>query len=306
MSSSIELSGVIPAVATPLTKDGHPDLDTLQEHIQTLEADGCTGVLLMGTTGEGPSLGLEERTAIIREGRLAAGSMRVLAGTGCAGLADTMHLTRRAFDLGVDAVLIVPPFYYKNISDQGLEAYYRHVLEGAVPEDGSVLLYHIPQVTQVPISVDLLGDLVAHDPSRVVGIKDSSGDLAHLQALCELGPRLRVFTGNDSHFLSALQFGAAGCITAVTNAFAPLAVAVLRAYNAGEDAETAQKMLTAVRTILGDYQPFAASIKYLLGTRYGPKGWNVRAPLEPLPLEKQKALMVQLSDLDLSGWIDWL
>jgi 4-hydroxy-tetrahydrodipicolinate synthase len=306
MSNSTELSGVIPAVATPLTKDDRPDLETLQEHIQTLEGEGCTGVLLMGTTGEGPSLGLEERTAIIREGRLAAGSMKVLAGTGCASLADTLHLTRRAFDLGVDAVLIVPPFYYKNITDQGLEAYYRHVLEAAVPEDGSVLMYHIPQVTQVPISVSLLGGLVAHDPERVVGIKDSSGDLVHLKVLCELDPRLRVFTGNDSHFLSALQFGAAGCITAAANAFAPLVVEVLRAHNAGEDAETAQTMLTAVRTVLGDYQPFAASIKFLLGTRYGPKGWNVRSPLEPLPLEKQKALMHQLSALDLSKWIDWI
>jgi 4-hydroxy-tetrahydrodipicolinate synthase len=306
MSSNIELSGVIPAVATPLTKGGHPDIEILQEHIQSLEADGCTGVLLMGTTGEGPSLGQWERKAIIREGRLAAGSMKVLAGTGCASLADTLYLTRSAFDLGVDAVLIVPPFYYKNVSDRGLEVYYRRVLELAVPEDGSVLMYHIPQVTQVPISVELLGDLVAHDRERVVGIKDSSGDLAHLRTLCELDPRLRVFTGNDSHFLSALQFGAAGCITAATNAFAPIAVEVLRAYNAGEDAETAQKMLTTVRTILGDYQPFAASIKYLLGKRYGPNGWNVRSPLEPLPLEKRKTLMDRLSSLDLSKWIDWI
>jgi len=306
MNREIELSGVFPAAATPLTVDDRPDFEALKQHIQTLGAEGCSGVLLMGTTGEGPSLGLEERISILREGRLAAGSMKVLAGTGCANLADTIHLTRRAFDLGADAVLVVPPFYYKNPPDQGLSTYYRRLLKAAVPEDGSILLYHIPQVTQVPISRELLGELVAHDPKRVVGIKDSSGDLQHLRSLCEQEPRLRIFTGNDSHLLSALQFGAAGCITAAANVFAPLAVEVLRAFNAGEDAEGIQAVLTEARAILGDFQPFAASIKSLLATRYGTEGWNVRPPLVPLPRDRQRVLLDRLSALDLSEWIDWL
>jgi len=306
MRDGFDLSGVIPAVATPLTEDDQPDLETLRRHIQILEKDGCSGVLLMGTTGEGPSLGLEERETIIREGKLAAGSMKVVAGTGCASLADTKHLTRRSFELGSDAVLIVPPFYYKNVSDAGLLAYYRRLLEEAVPEDGIVLLYHIPQMSHVPISSDLLQGLIAHDPTRVAGIKDSSGDLDHLMAICEAKPGLRVFTGNDSHLLSALQCGAAGCITAATNAFAPLAVSVFRAFTEGKDAARPQAKLSQVREVLGDYLPFAASIKHLLAKRYGPQGWTVRPPLTMLPAPAQKTLMRRLSALDLSEWIDWI
>jgi 4-hydroxy-tetrahydrodipicolinate synthase len=306
MLNGSELSGVMSAVATPLANDDRPDLEALQLHLKSLEGDGCSGVLLMGTTGEGPSLGLDERKTIIREGRRAAGSMKVIAGTGCASLTETVELTRCAFDFGADAVLVVPPFYYKNLSVQGLYTYYIRLLEVAVPEDGSVLLYHIPQVTQVPITHELLQELVVRDPIRISGVKDSGGDLANTRMLCEHEPRLRVFTGHDSQFLSALSLGAAGCITAVANAFAPLAVEVLRAFNAGEDAEGPQAMLSEVREILGDYQPFAASIKYLLSVRYGPKGWNVRPPLMPLPAEPQDSLMRRLSALDISKWIDWL
>lgn len=306
MQNGFDLSGVIPAVATPLTEDDQPDLDMLQRHLHSLEQEGCSGVLLMGTTGEGPSFGLDERETIIREGKSAAGSMKVLAGTGCASLADAKHLTRRAFELGVDAVLVAPPFYYKDVSDAGLLAYYGRLIKEAVPEDGPVLLYHIPQITHVPISFGLLDALGAKSPAPVAGIKDSSGDLTHLMALCKREPQLRVFTGNDSHFLSALQCGAAGCITAASNAFAPIAVAVFRAFNEGVDATHHQSKLSEVREVLGGFQPFAASIKHLLARRYGSKGWSVRPPLLPLAPSKQQELMQQLVALDLSEWIDWI
>ena len=306
MHNRFDLSGVIPAVATPLSEDDQPDLEMLQRHLHSLEEDGCSGVLLMGTTGEGPSFGLDERETIIREGKSAAGSMKVLAGTGCASLTDTKHLTRRAFELGVDAVLVAPPLYYKDVSDAGLLAYYRRLIVEAVPEDGPVLLYHIPQMTHVPISLALLDDLAAQSDAPVAGIKDSSGDLTHLMALCEREPQLRVFTGNDSHFLSALQCGAAGCITAASNAFAPLAVAVFRVFNEGKDAAQLQDKLSEVREVLGAFQPFAASIKHLLAKRYGSKGWSVRPPLLPLTPRKQQELMQQLAALDLSEWIDWI
>lgn len=306
MRSSFDLTGVIAAVATPLTADDQPDLDTLRRHLGALEQDGCSGVLLMGTTGEGPSLGLDERQAIIGAGISAAGSMKVLAGTGCASLSDTKQLTRRAFELGVDAVLVVPPFYFKDVSEAGLLSYYRHLLEEAVPEDGAVLLYHIPQVTQVPISFDLLRSLTTESPARVAGVKDSSGSLSHLLELCEREPRLRIFTGEDAHFLSALQHGAAGCITAAANAFAPLAVAVLRSFQEGKDASGLQGKLSQVRAVLDGFRPFASSIKHLMSIRYGAGGWSVRPPLMPLALDMQEELMRRLSALELSEWIDWM
>ena len=306
MRSSFDLTGVFAAVATPLTEEDKPDLQTLQRHLHCLEEEGCSGALLMGTTGEGPSLGLAEREAIIQEAKPAAGSMKILAGTGCASLADTVHLTRRAFELGADAVLVVPPFYYKQVSEDGLLAYYQRLLDEAVPADGALLLYHIPQVTQVPISSGLLQGLIAHAPARVAGIKDSSGDFANMTALCEQAPQLCIFTGDDTLLLRALQCGAAGCITAVVNAFAPLAVDVFRTFHEGKDAAQLQEKLSEVRSVLDGFRPFTSSIKHLLARRYGAKGWSVRPPLMPLSSEKQQALMRQLSALELSEWIDWL
>jgi len=111
-----EIKGVIPAVVTPLNGDGALNLKNLELHIQTLRAEGCHGVLLMGTTGEGPSFALGERMAVFEAGIQAAGNMPVLAGTGCASLSDTATLTRGAFELGVQGVVVIPPFYFKNVS----------------------------------------------------------------------------------------------------------------------------------------------------------------------------------------------
>jgi 4-hydroxy-tetrahydrodipicolinate synthase len=306
MRSFDDLAGVIPAVATPLSADDRPNLPILKRHLWSLEQEGCSGVLLMGTTGEGPSLGLQERVDLLREARSAAGKMKIIAGTGCASLEDTKYLTRQAFDLGADAVLVVPPFYFKNVGEEGLLAYYQRLLDEAIPSDGALLLYHIPQVSQIPIPFGLLRGLLARDSRRVAGVKDSSGDLIHLQQLCQEWPDLRVFTGSDDHLLSALQCGGAGCITAAANAFAPLAVAVYHAFIEGDDADRLQDKLTQVRDTLDDYRPFAASIKHLLARRYGPEGWFVRPPLTPIASDKGQEMVARLSALDLSQWIDWM
>jgi 4-hydroxy-tetrahydrodipicolinate synthase len=247
-----------------------------------------------------------ERIDVIQAGVEAAGELVVLAQTGCANLTETIALTRSAYEIGADATVIVPPFYYKNVTTQGLFAYYQRVLAEAFPEDGKLLLYHIPQVTHVPASHALLERLEAFKPEWVVGIKDSSADLEHLMRLCKDFPHLHVMSGTERLFLKGLEAGASGCITAPSNLFAPLSVAVYHAFLNRQRAEELQAVLTSARSILEKYAPFPAPIKYLLSQRYQNEGWEVRPPLEPLNRAKQAALKNELARSEFYEWIPWL
>lgn len=298
MVSKQDLGGVVPAVATPL-KDGELHLANLKLHLRQLAEDGSCGVLLMGTTGEGPSLSLAEREAIVEAGREYAGDMMLMAGTGCASLAETITLTRRAFESGAEAVVVVPPFYFKSVSEEGLLTYYRALLDEAIPGGGLLVLYHIPQVSGVPISFDLLEKLLAVDSERVAGIKDSSGDIEHSRALCRKFPDLRVFVGDDKLLHEGLKAGAVGSITAGGNVLAALAAAVYKVYQDGQDATPYQDQLTAARSVLDGFTPFPASVKSLLAARYGSDGWDVRPPLTPLPEAERAALLSSLAELGL-------
>jgi 4-hydroxy-tetrahydrodipicolinate synthase len=228
--------------------------------------------------------------------------MVTIAATGCASLSDTLILTRFAFEAGADAVLVIPPFYYKNPHLEGLVTYYRAILEEAVPKNGTLLLYHIPQVTQVPISMELVERLMEAAPGKLAGIKDSGGDLVYQRELCESFPMLQIFAGSDSHLLESLRFGSAGCITACANVLAPLNVAVYNAFMQNQsEADALQERLTAARAVLEKYMPFPPAIKYLLSYRYGTSGWEPRAPLVPLKPAEQTNLLGDLKATDLSN-----
>ena len=234
MRDLTRIQGVVTAVLTPVDRQGNPDLDRLERHLRQLERDGSDAVLMMGTTGEGPSFSVSERETVLEAAAQAAGKMQVMAQTGCASLVDTLSLTRHAFTLGLQAVTIMPPFFFKGVSDEGLYAYYSRVLDEAVPAWGKLMLYHIPQVTQVPISIRLVEMLLEKDESRIAGIKDSAGDISHLRDYCVHFPRLSVFTGNDQLILEALKVGAAGCVTGVVNLFAAMAGEIIRAFSSGD------------------------------------------------------------------------
>lgn len=307
MDKRASLRGVIPALVTPLTMDGKFNQGNYENHINTIASEGCNGIVVLGTTGEGPSFGLDERKKIIKVAVKASGEMLTIAATGCASLTDTLELTSHAFASGADAVLVLPPFYFKNLPHDGLVSYYRRLMEEAVPEDGQLLLYHIPQVTQVSITFELLESLLEIAGDKVAGVKDSSGDIQHLQKLCERFPQLQIFAGNDRHLLSGLKFGTAGCITAGVNVLAPLNVAVYEAYQKQQgDFETLQEKLTAGRTVLEKYMPFPATMKFLLSRRYKTQGWEVRPPLQPLTPREQKTLLTELNQVDITEWLPWL
>ena len=290
--------GVIVAAVTPFTLDDRPDLNNLQLLIQTLYREGVDGILLLGTTGEGVSLSFEEQEAVIEAGMEVSRDMIMMVGSGCASLPDTIRLTRRAFELGADAVVTVPPFYFKKFTNTGLFEYFRRVIDEAVPEGKHLFLYDIPQTTAIPIQYELVSRLLEYSESRLGGIKDSTGDLAHATEWCQKFPQLRIFVGTDKLLLPGMQAGAAGCITAGANLCAKLAVEVYRTYHQGRDASAIQTQLTAARTALEKYLPFPATLKSILAMRYGTPGWNVRPPLIPLTEEQRSDVVEALKACD--------
>ena len=308
MGELTRIRGVVTAVLTPIDRQGNPDLERLQRHIRQLERDGSNAVLVMGTTGEGPSFSVAEREDLLAAAIGAAGKMEVMAQTGCASLADTIRLTRHAFDLGLRSVTIMPPFFFKGVSEDGLFAYYSQILDTAVPSWGRVMLYHIPQVTQVPISIRLVEMLLEKDETRITGIKDSAGDLDHLRVYCTLFPQLSIFTGNDQLILEALKVGAAGCVTGVVNVFAAMAAEIIQAFSSGNpEAEDLQSQFTAVWKILEHYQPYTTLLKALLALRYQDAGWmSVRPPLDPMAQVRFEEMIAQLQRLDLPEMFNWI
>jgi 4-hydroxy-tetrahydrodipicolinate synthase len=308
MNQNSELSGVITAVLTPFDADGYPHIGRLQSHIRRLEAQGCDAVLLAGTTGEGPSLSLEERKTLVEAATATAVGVKVLACTTCASLPETVELTRHGFDQGVYGVTVMPPFFFKDVSEEGLYAFYRQVLDRAVPDGGRLLLYHIPQVTGVQVSFGLVARLLEGGEGRVVGIKDSAGDLEHCRELCRRFPTLNVFTGNDQFILEALRSGARGCVTGLVNVFAPLAVGIYQAFRTGDPAaEKLQSQFTRLWSILEPYQPYPALMKALLALHLDDLDWaQVRPPLVALPAARLQVLLDECSDLELPAEFGWL
>jgi 4-hydroxy-tetrahydrodipicolinate synthase len=304
--SPSDLRGIVPAVVTPLSPDDKPDLHALRRHIRSLIEEGSHGILLLGTTGEGPSMGMAERESILEAGLEAAEDVFVMVGTATPSLRDTVQLTRRAYRLGADVAVVLPPYYYKDVAERGLLDFFQRLFAEAVPSDGMVMVYHIPQVTQISLPFNLLEDLVRVSNGRLVGVKDSSGDWEHARRLCSRFPEMRVFVGTDRLLLPGLELGASGCITAGANILAPLAVAVYRAFTAGEDAQRLQTCLTAAREVLEAYQPFPASLKALLALRYGGDSWHLRAPLTALSESNQGDLLSALQALEMERHLPWL
>jgi 4-hydroxy-tetrahydrodipicolinate synthase len=287
MSFFKRLQGVYAAALTPLKADGSPDLAALPIFLDFLAQRGCHGALLLGTTGEGPSFAFEERLAIF-EAALAVRQehpdFKLLAGTGTPSVVETAALTKNAFDMGMDGVVVLPPYYYRMANDDGLFAWFKQVIESSVPSGSALLGYHIPAVSGVALSLDLVGRLKDAFPDRFAGIKDSSSDPAHATKAGErFGKDLVVLNGNDSLLTHALQSNAAGCITAMTNLFSPYARKVFDAITNGQTDPTSQAHLNACRDVMNRYPPAPPLLKALINRQYGFPRWPVRPPLSPLP-----------------------
>ncbi|EFO81870.1 dihydrodipicolinate synthetase [Oscillochloris trichoides DG-6] len=276
-----DLSGVISAMLTPFTSDVGPvDYEWLPAYLRFLERGGLHGVLCLGTTGEGPSMSMAERERVLEMVLAHRGDLAVLAGTGCAALTETISLSRYALEHGADAVLVMPPFYIKQPTELGILSYYR-ALADALPAESRLLLYHIPQVTGVPITPLIIEGLLESHPTIFYGMKDSSGDWAHSSQLITRYPQLKIFTGSDRLVASALAGGAAGAITALASAFPHLIRAVYDAHQTGGDVAAAQTRLSHLRAQIDPLNTPAALKAALTWTSNLPET-SVRLPLLPL------------------------
>ncbi len=283
------LAGVYVAAVTPLKADFSPDLEAIPLLLDFYARRGCHGALLLGTTGEGPSFSPAEREAIFRAGgkvREAHPEFRLMAGTGTPSLDETITLNKTAFNLGFDGVVVLPPFYFRDASEEGLFAWFSNVIESSVPRDGTFLGYHFPAMSGVGLDISLLKRLRDAFPNRFGGLKDSSGDLAHAQMLISELDNCAVLVGSDRLLSPALEAGGAGCITALANLVSPELRKIWEAHQRGETVEETQKKVDSARGVLDGLKPFPASLKGLLAELHGFPGWPVRPPL--VAFEKKK------------------
>lgn len=292
-----DLSGVICATLTPFTSDTGPvDYAWIPQHLRYLEAQGVNGVLAMGTTGEGPSLSLAERKEVLAQIIQHRGDLFVLACTGCATLAETIDLSGYALEQGVAALLVMPPFYFKQVPDAGLLSYFRTLCD-ALPDDARVLLYHIPAVTGVPIRPEVISGLLESHPHKLYGLKDSSGDERYLLMVRRDYPQLHIYVGNELVAAPGLAEGAIGIISAIANAFPTTVVDVWQSYKQNGDAVSVQARLTALTRLLAGNTPPALKMA-LTWTSDLPRT-SVRVPLANLSEPDSRHLYRCLADLAL-------
>jgi len=281
-----KLAGIYAAALTPMKADFSPDIEDVRLLLEFLEKRGCHGALLLGSTGEGPSFSYEERIAIMQAGceyKQIHPHFRLLAGTGTPSLTETIALTQAAFSLGCDGVVVLPPYYYRKVNEDGLFAWFSEVLNKAVPPEGYLLGYHIPPVTGIHFSMDLLARLKKAFPVKFAGIKDSSGDANFAKELGErFGKELLVLTGNDRLFKLALDSYAGGCITALANLYSPLLRRIWDETQRSISSDQTQRQITLLRTVLDNYSPYPPILKAMLSNQHNFPLWAVRPPMVPV------------------------
>ena len=295
------LAGLWVPASTPFTADGALDETRLVSHCRGLLSDGATGLAVLGTTSEANSLTLAERRRVIDaliENGVAAD--RLLPGTGACAIDDAVDLSRHAAEIGAAGVLLLPPFYYKNVSDDGLFAFVAAVIDRCRAQVPRILLYHFPAMAAAGWSNDLVGRLLEAFPGVVVGMKDSSGEAAHTRSVIEAFPGFAVFPGSEMYLLDAMTWGAAGCISATANVNAgAIAAAIARWREA--DASIRQEKLVAVRKSFAEF-PTVAAVKTLKAAISGDDAWLiVRPPLTALSAEARSTLLARPAIAEMLG-----
>lgn len=292
--------GVFAAVLTPQTEKGAPDMPAMVAHCKWLMANGVDGLAVLGTTSEANSFSVEERLEIL-EGLAASGvpTRAMMPGTGCCAIPDTVRLTRQALKMGAGGVLALPPFYYKGVSDDGLFAAFSEVVEQVGDSKLKLYLYHFPQMSGVPLSLDLIERLLKRYPGTIAGMKDSSGSFENMAGAAKRFPGFEVFSGDDSLFYPLLKEGGVGCITACANVAGPLLADIWQAWQAGDTAraEATHVKAAAVRKLMSSL-PLVPALKETLAAHTGRAGWRaVRPPLMPLAAAQAAAVAKGLGEI---------
>lgn len=296
MSDKGLFEGVIAPVLTPFDGDGNADAARFVAHAKWLLDDGCTGLAPFGTTGEANSLGLDERKRLLDA--LVEGGVdpnKLMAGTGTPSLTDTVALTKHAVTCGCGAVMLLPPYYYKVASDEGLFRYVADVIERVADDRLKIYLYHIPPVAVVGWSTELVGRLIEAFPDVVVGLKDSSGDWNNTKTLLDAyGARgFRVFPGSEVFLLQGLRAGAVGSITATGNVNARMIRGLFDNWQS-DRADAMQAEITALRKTI-QARPMIPVLKAIVAHYRDDPGWSrVRPPFLPLAAAEAKTAVSEL------------
>ena len=297
MTDSKRLSGVLSPVVTPFNADLSPDADRLIKQCQWLLSQNV-GLAVFGTNSEANSLSVDEKIdLLVRLKEAGVDTSRMMPGTGCCALTDTVRLTAHATKLGCAGTLMLPPFYYKGVSDEGIFANFAEVIERVASESLRIYLYHIPPIAQVGFSVDLIERLVTRYPKTVVGIKDSSGDWDNTYSMLEREwDDFRIFVGSESFLLANMRNGGAGCISATANVN-PAAIDDLYQNWQADNANDLQRALDEVRDTVMAY-PMIPALKATVAEFGGDDAWRaVRPPLVSLDADKSAALAAALRNI---------
>lgn len=271
------LSGVIAAVATPIDKSGAPDLKRAVNLARYLLDTGCDGLNVLGTTGEATSFSVDERKGVMDAYKANGLPLhRLMVGTGAAAVSDAVALTLHAAELGFGGALVLPPFYYKSVPDDGLVAYIDTLAQATERKPIPIYLYHFPAMSGLPWHVTLIRRLLDSFSSRIVGLKDSSGDMAYARSAAAISKNFAVFPSTEAALLEARRGDFAGCISATANLNADLCA---RAWGQGDTG--ALDAAVAIRKLF-DGKPLVSGVKALLAHIHSDAGLaRVRPPLVP-------------------------
>jgi 4-hydroxy-tetrahydrodipicolinate synthase len=287
--------GVIAATATPLHPDFTPDLARLVMHCRSLLATGCDAINLLGTTGEATAFSVEQRLAVMRSvGEAGLPVHRFMVGTGVCALEDTVRLTWAAAEMGFAGALVLPPFFYPDLSPDGLIAYIDELVHRAAHPKLALYLYHIPQNTGVAWPLEVVSRLRERHPAVLVGLKDSAGDLAYSRAVAKALPGFDVFPSSEASLGHADADGFAGCISATTNLTASTAQIAWASQGTDAGAEAVRKA-SELRALIARY-PLVASVKMALAAAYHDDEWaRIGPPLRPLSAGQAAQLKADLT-----------
>ncbi len=273
-----QFKGIYAASLTPLNGDLTCDYDAFADHCKDLIAQGCSGVVLFGTSGEGSSFSVAERQkgiqAIVDRG---VDPKKIIVSVGCPSVEDTVQLTQTALFAKCAAVLMMPPYYFKNVSDAGIIAFYREVIQKVNNPDLKIFLYHIPQFSGVRISLDIIRTLKAEFPDTVIGMKESEGNFELVQAILKEFLHFQLLVGHETMIADAVSLGAAGAVSGIAN-ICPQFICSL--YKGKER----QSEIEAFMEILGSHH-FISATKSVLEQKKGASWSLLRPPLSPLNSE---------------------
>ena len=296
MTDIPRITGVLSPVVTPFGKDLAPDPERFVRQCRWLLSQNV-GLAVFGTNSEANSLSVEEKIELLD--RLVAAGLdpaRMMPGTGCCALTDSVRLTAHAMKVGCGGVLMLPPFYYKGVSDDGLFRSFAEIIERVGDARLRVYVYHIPPVSQVPITLGLVERLLAAYPGQVAGIKDSGGDWSNTKAFLDAFAKagFDVFAGSETFLLQNMRHGGAGCISATANVH-PGPIAKLYDTWRADGADAQQARLDMIRGVFQKF-PMIPALKAAIAHHGRDAGWaTVRPPLVALTSAQSSAL---ISDLD--------